>query len=405
MNILYITITPRSSQKMTIDVANELVKNGNQIFIVCPEDAENPCCDHFVKISDIYYLFVPNTYSHGKISLVKKAIKMLTVDSVYKRAIKKAVKDITIDLILYSTPPITLINTIKWVKKYCGAKTYLMLKDIFPQNAVDMGMMKKSGVMGLVYSYFRKKEKAFYHVSDHIGCMSEANIRYVKEHNPEIPDEKLGLCVNSYKEEPMVQIDKAKVCEKYGIPQDKTVFLYGGNLGKPQGLGYFVKILKENKDREDCFFLICGSGNEQDKITNYISEENPTNVKYMGLISPLDFDRLTMACDVGMVFLDHRFTIPNYPSRTLSIMLNGKPVLAATDKNTDIGEMILEADCGWWCESTDTAPMNQFINEICKFPDVAKEKGCNARAYYETHFTSSIACRQILDQISENGGE
>lgn len=403
MNILYISIAPKSNHKMTLDIANELIKKDNQIFMVCPEDKDNPCCEQFVTISGINYLFVPNTYSQGKIGLVKKAIGMLTVDVVYKKAIKKAVRDMNVDLILYSTPPITLVNTIKWVKRRFNSKTYLMLKDIFPQNAVDMGMMKKRGIMGVVYAYFRNKEKQFYKVSDYIGCMSKANIEYVKKHNPEVPQQKLCICVNSYKEEPMVQIDRAEMRQKYGIPEDKIVFLYGGNLGKPQGLDYFVNVLKENIHRQDCFFLVCGSGNEQSKITDYIAQYKPSNAKYMGYIASDEFDKLTMACDIGMVFLDHHFTIPNYPSRTLSIMLNGKPVLAATDKNTDIGDMIKEADCGWWCESTDTIPMNQFIDEICKSPEAVMEKGKNARMYYETHFTSAIACQQILDKISSDG--
>lgn len=396
MNVLLLTIAPKKSQKMIRDIANEFVKDGHLVFVVCPADSDYPARKKFVLIDGVRYLFVNSGNTVGKISIITKVWNFVMTDPRYQKALRAAVDGIDIDVVLYSTPPITLANTIIWAKKKFHASTYLMLKDIFPQNAVDMGMMKTTGVMGLVWRYFRKKEKKLYGNSDFIGCMSPANCRYVLQHNPEIPEERIGICVNSYLEEPIRDIDMNVIREKYGIPKDKIVFLYGGNLGKPQGLSYFVDVMKSNKKKEDRFFLICGGGNDQKTIQNFIRQEKPNNVKFMSMISPDDFDDLSRACDVGLVFLDHRFTIPNFPSRMLSIMLNEKPILAATDSNTDVGEVIADGNMGWWCESTDIVPFNRFLDEICDNPELAEEKGKNARKYYEMHYTSKIAYHQIL---------
>ena len=403
MNVLLLTIAPKKSQKMIRDIANEFVKDGHMVFVVCPADSEYPARKKFVLIDGVRYLFVNSGNTVGKISIIKKVWNFVMTDPRYQKALRAAVDGIDIDVILYSTPPITLANTIIWAKKKFRAITYLMLKDIFPQNAVDMGMMKTTGVMGLVWRYFRQKEKKLYGNSDFIGCMSPANCRYVVQHNPEIPKKRIGICVNSYLEEPIRDIDMNAIREKHGIPKDKIVFLYGGNLGKPQGLSYFVDVLKSNKNKVDRFFLICGGGNDQKTIQNFIEQEKPDNVKFMSMISPDDFDDLSRACDVGLVFLDHRFTIPNFPSRMLSIMLNEKPILAATDSNTDVGEVIADGDMGWWCESTDIEPFNRFLNEICANPGLAEEKGKNARKYYETHYTSKIAYQQILKGLGKVG--
>jgi glycosyltransferase involved in cell wall biosynthesis len=399
MNVLLLTIAPKKSQKMIRDIANEFVNDGHLVFMVCPADIENLARTKFVLIDGIRYLFVHSGNTVGKINILKKGWNFIMTDPRYQKALQMAVDGIDIDLILYSTPPITLANTIVWAKKKFNARTYLMLKDIFPQNAIDMGMMKKNGVMGLAWRYFRKKEKKLYNNSDYIGCMSPANCKYVLEHNSEINKQKVGICVNSYVEEPVRQVDQRAVRDKYQIPQDKMIFLYGGNLGKPQGLKYFVDVMKSNKDKDDRFFLICGGGNDQNTILKFIEEEQPANVKYMASISPDDFDDLSRACDVGLVFLDSRFTIPNFPSRMLSIMLNEKPILAATDSNTDVGEVIQAGNMGWWCESTDTIPFNQFLDDICASPNVVREKGKNARKYYETHYTSRIAYQQILEGL------
>ena len=87
----------------------------------------------------------------------------------------------------------------RYVKKRDGAKSYLMLKDIFPQNAVDLGMLQTTGLKGLLYKCFRKKEKKLYSLSDRIGCMSQANVDYILKHNPEIPKEKVEILPELYR--------------------------------------------------------------------------------------------------------------------------------------------------------------------------------------------------------------
>ena len=71
---------------------------------------------------------------------------------------------------------------------------------------------------------------------------------------------------------------------------------------------------------------------------------------------------MVASCDVGMIFLDHRFTIPNYPSRLLSYMQAKLPVLAYTDPNTDIGQVIVDGGFGWWCESANVARFSSCVN-------------------------------------------
>jgi len=399
MNVLLMTITQKNSQKMIRDIANEFVKKGHLVFVACPADEINPTRTKFILIDGIRYLFIKSGNTVGKINIFKKCWNFLITDSVYKKALKKSCDGIDFDLILYSTPPITLANTVKWAKQTFGAKTYLMLKDIFPQNAVDIGMLRNKGIMWAAWKYFRNKEKKLYYISDYIGCMSPRNCKYVLEHNSEINKEKVGLCVNAYAEEPVRKINCQEIRNRYGIPCDKMVFLYGGNLGKPQGLRYFVDVMRSNKNKNDRFFLICGNGKDQQTILNFIADESPANVKYIDGIPPDAFDELTCACDVGLVFLDNRFTIPNFPSRMLSIMLNEKPILAATDSCTDVGEIIKEADMGWWCESTDIEPFNQILDGICDNPNIVNIKGINARMYYETHYTSEIAYRQIVEGL------
>lgn len=296
-------------------------------------------------------------------NLIEKGISTIKVENQYLSAIKNYFSEVKFDLVLYSTPPITLVKVVEYVKRRDGAKTYLLLKDIFPQNAVDLGMMRKNGLKGLLYKYFRKKEKELYKVSDYIGCMSQANVDYVISHNPEVDPTTVEICPNCVEpiDKSVSQDIKITIRKKYDIPMDKKVFIYGGNLGKPQGISFLIECLKSQKYNNNVYFVVVGSGTEYPKLESFIKEYKPTNIKLMKRLPKEDYDTMVGACDVGMIFLDYRFSIPNFPSRLLSYMQAKIPVLAVTDPNTDIGNVIVEGGFGWWCESNNIEMFNENI--------------------------------------------
>ena len=184
---------------------------------------------------------------------------------------------------------------------------------------------------------------------------------------------------------------------KYNIPLDKNVFVYGGNLGKPQGIDFIIECLKKLKEHKEAFFLIVGNGTEFGKLESFVSSEDLPNVKLMKSLPKEDYDCLVAACDVGMIFLDHRFTIPNFPSRLLSYMQAGLPILACTDPNTDIGKVITEGGFGWWCESNDVDAFNDLI-EICVHENLSTI-GKNAFDYLSKYYTVEWSYENIIDKL------
>ena len=119
----------------------------------------------------------------------------------------------------------------------------------------------------------------------------------------------------------------------------------------------------------------------------------------MRRLPKVDFETMIAACDVGLIFLDHRFTIPNYPSRLLSYMQAGLPVLACTDPNTDVGKDIVDGGFGWWCESDDAENFSKLINEICCCD--LTEKGNMARKYLNNHFDATDGYRAIIVKVGD----
>jgi len=403
MNILFLTLVDFNSieeRGIYTDLLREFVKHNHNVYIVSPVEARKNIDTHLIT-KDRVTILKQKIGNIQKINVIEKGIATITLENRIINGIKKYFSNVKFDLVLYSTPPITLCSAIEYVKKRDNAKTYLMLKDIFPQNAVDLGMLSKSGIKGLIYKYFRNKEKKLYEISDRIGCMSQANVDYVLKHNPEVVPEKVEICPNAIEviDMRLSEDDKIKMRQKYQIPLDKKVFVYGGNLGKPQGISFLVECLKSQLDKEDAFFLIVGSGTEFYVLDKFFNEYKPSNMRLMKSLPKEDYDRMIAACDIGMIFLDYRFTIPNFPSRLLSYMQAGLPVLACTDRNTDIGKVIAEGGFGWWCESREVDQFSKLVYSIIG----NNKSGENSVLYLRNNFDVKKVYKFIFGDLSNEG--
>lgn len=351
------------------DLMRKFRSEGHEVYIVTPRERREGEPTLLIEKDGVHILGV-KTLNLQKTSIIEKGVGQILVESQYKSAIKRYLNDVKFDLILYSTPPITFPKVIAYLKKRNpNAITYLLLKDIFPQNAVDLGMMSKTGIKGQLYKFFRKKERKMYELSDYIGCMSPANVDFVLKHNPEISRERVEVAPNSLDLiddlDVNLNLDEGKnIRIKYGLPLDKPIFIYGGNLGKPQGIDYLIKCLDANKNRKDCCFVVVGSGTEYDKLEAWYNDNLNLNVKLMKGLPKADYDLLVRSCDVGLIFLDHRFTIPNYPSRLLSYLENKMPIICATDVNTDIGIIAEENGYGFWCESVKPEDFTALVDKM-----------------------------------------
>ena len=364
MKILFLTlsrITDVCNHGIYTDLMRKFRDEGHSVYIVTPYERKFEKNTELVESDGVKILGV-KTLNIQKTNVVEKGIGTLLIESQYKSAIKKHLKGVKFDLVLYSTPPITFTKVIKFLKKgNPDIISYLLLKDIFPQNAVDIGMF---GQNSLFYSMFRKKEVELYKNSDYIGCMSPANVKFVLEHNGFVDPSRVEVAPNSIEVVPDTRTTEEKtqernaIREKYNLPLDKPIFIYGGNLGKPQGIPFLIKCLEALKNRDDIHFVIVGDGTEFIRIQMWTIMARPLNVSLFRRLPKEDYETLARNSDMGLIFLDYRFTIPNYPSRLLSYLAAKMPIIAATDPNTDVGSIAQENGYGYWCESND---VNAFV--------------------------------------------
>lgn len=401
MNILFLTIlkiNEITDRGIYPDLMRKFSNEGHNVFIITPCERRYRKPNTLTKFKNATILSV-GTLNIQKTNALEKWLATLLINYQFLYGIKKNFSNIKFDLVIYSTPPITFTKLVKYIKRTNGAISYLLLKDIFPQNAVDLRLIKKGG---LIHKYFAVKEKQLYKISDHIGCMSPANVDYIRNNHPEIEPEKIEVNPNSHElfEESITNEGKKLVRQIYEIPNDATVFIYGGNLGKPQGVRFILEFLKSQTNKAEVYFLIVGSGTDYRLIKTWIDLEQPGNIKLLAELPKDKYNKLLQSSDVGMIFLDNRFTIPNFPSRLLSYLEYKLPVLAATDRNTDLGKLLTENNFGFWSESGDIHTINLNVNRLAEDPNLRQEMGLNGFRYFVSNWTIDHSYNTIIRHLN-----
>lgn len=399
MNVLFLTMSSglRNIETSGIytDLVRKFIEEGHSVYIIAPNERRSKRKTELIEDNGFNFLGV-RTLNLTKTNVIEKGIGQVLMEYQFTRALKKYWGKISFDLILYSTPPITFTKVIQYAKKQNPqALTYLLLKDIFPQNAIDIGMLSKTGVKGLIYKSFRRKEKLLYRISDYIGCMSPANVEYVIKHNREVDPSIVEVAPNSYDIPSKEKINNTSdIRAKYNLPQDKPIFIYGGNMGKPQGIPFLIECMKAVAERNDCHFVIIGNGTEYSKLRTWYDEAKPSAVSLFKALPKTDYDMLASSCDVGLIFLDYRFTIPNYPSRLLPYIMEHKPIIAATDPNCDTGSIAEKNGYGYWCPSNSVERFVEAVDRMLQ-SDI-KQMGDNGYNFFINNYTTNHTYNTII---------
>lgn len=401
MNVLFLTmarITSLQDRGVYTDLMSRFAADGHSVFVVSPLERRNRKKTYISRESRGIILHV-QTFNLQKTNIIEKGIGTLAIEYQFLFGIKKHLPNIKFDLVMYSTPPITFAKVISYIKNRDSAYSYLLLKDIFPQNAVDMKLLKKDSFL---HRFFLSKERNLYKISDAIGCMSEANRKYLLAHHSNISPHKIEVNPNTILPYEVHQnrAEWEDIRNKLNLPFECKIFVYGGNLGIPQGIDFLIETI-ESTTRSDVFFLIIGTGTEFPRIKKYFEHKSPTNAMLMQGLPKDEYEFVLRACDVGMLFLHRDFTIPNFPSRLLSYLELKLPVLAATDLHTDVGTALENAGCGYSVLWGDQAAMQKSIDLMCNDNDTYSKMKENAWRLLITQFHVDISYHLINKRLQD----
>lgn len=234
-------------------------------------------------------------------------------------------------------------------------------------------------------------------MSDSIGCMSQGNIDYVLKHNRGINEKKLHILEN-FQKMSLVLKPNLTIKKKYCI-ENKFVVIFGGNMGIPQELDNVIALAKKCEEYDDVVFLLIGSGTEKSRLERIVKMNEVKNIIIKNSIPHDDYQQLVSQCDIGLISLNRKFTIPNIPSKTLSYYNLAIPILASIDKNTDYGKELDRSGAGLWSLAGDLERYKKNFDTMYNNKELRKEMGQNGRNYFEQHSTLNLAYNVIINNV------
>lgn len=382
----YLPNSTKIGAKMMHELAVALFKKNHTVSVATPDFRLKKKFElAIIDGVEVYKFYCPNVKDESKL---KRALNETFLSWYAWKNLKPIFRKNSFDIIVYYSPSIFFGPLVNKLKKKWNAKSYLVLRDVFPQWVIDHGLIKEKSAIA---AYFRKFEKINYKAADKIGLQSPKNQEWF---NSKFKiDKKTEVLFNWSDEKPLTNTSSF-YREKYKL-QDKVIFFYGGNMGEAQDMMNLVRLAKNLSLLREVHFVFAGSGNEVDLIKDTIVKDNLTNLL---LIDPVDqeaYRKMLSEFDVGLFSLHKDHSTHNFPGKLLGYMSQALPILGSVNPENDIVDVIRDADAGYISINGED---NILLENAMKLLNdkVRKKKGESSYALLKNKFSVEAAIESIL---------
>jgi colanic acid biosynthesis glycosyl transferase WcaI len=394
----------RSASQIMSEFAIELKNRGHEITILTTmpryniaDNEKKQSYKECVLEDGIKVIRIKTLPIHKTGAIVRGVANLLLPYSFFKAARRHVTSKI--DVIAVYSPPLTLGLAGKWLKRRFKAKLVVNIQDIFPQQAIDLGLMKQK----FLITFFERIEKKVYEAADFLTVHSSGNLRYLID-KKRVKPEKLGVVHNWVDTVPFENAaSSGRFKKKYGI-ENRFILLYAGIIGLPQGLDRVLDVASRLIPDKEIVFLMNGDGLERKALEERCKENGIDNVIFQDFVSLKDYPELVKECDIGIVSLSAKNKTPVVPGKLLGYMAAGIPVAAILNRESDGHEMIREAGCGLSVSPDEAGALVDFIRKAKEDAAYRKSMGENGKKYLLANFTRKHSLDKYELIFSANGG-
>lgn len=393
--VVYYLPSTQSSAKLIYDLATELRRQGHEPVVLAPDSD----ISGDIQVTNEEGVTVVRVRS-GKIKNASKYVRTINevrLSQVLWSRGKKFFRGNRCDLVICYSPSIFFGPLVKRLKELYQCGSYLIMRDIFPQWALDMGLLKP----GMVFNYFKRKELENYDAADIIGIQSPGNFHYYRENGL---DKKYRLEVLYNWVTLSERHVEFKNYRKQLSLDGKVVFFYGGNVGVAQDMDNIVRLAERLVDEPRAFFLIVGDGSEVERLRGLIAEKGLKNIVLLDAVDQFEYLAMLSEFDVGLITLDHKLKTHNFPGKMLGYMSNSMPTLASVNPDNDLTVLFDTIRAGFVCINGEDDKLTEYALLLVQDPELRKELGRNSRRLLETTFSVEQAASQILSHFPPGKG-
>jgi glycosyltransferase involved in cell wall biosynthesis len=368
------------------DLAQEIAGLGHRPVVIVPSPmSDKPWMIERMDGIEVLRLAAPPTRSP---SFVKRAIAEMWLPFAMLRSMRRSpFASAQWDLLAWYSPPIFFGPLVAVLRRKCRARTYLILRDIFPEWALDIGLIKR----GPVFYLFKAVAAIQYAIADVIGVQTPSNLGYLS--NWASPSRRIEVLHNWLRITPDIGCSIA--LGKTDLAGRK-IFVYIGNMGVAQGLDIFLELIERSLDRTDIGFVFVGRGTEFARLQAEKASRGLTNALFFDEIDSSEIPGLLAQCHVGLVALHPDHKTHNIPGKFVSYVQYGIPVLARVNAGTDLQRLIEDEQVGKVYVGDSVSELKQLAEELVDDEGQLRAMADRGRRLGRSMFSPVAAARQIV---------
>ena len=383
----YLPASIKVAAKMMHDLALECIAQGHEVTVCTVDDILQ--VPFVVEDLDGVHVLRYKTGSIKNVTKIRRAINETLLSYRAWKILSHYFKNNRHDLIVYYSPTIFFGPLVNKLKALWKCRSFLILRDIFPQWVVDNGLIKKYSP---IYFYFRLFELINYGAASVIAVQSPSNLMYFR--NSRKYSSRLDVLYNWSSVEPL-PARKNVYREKLGLA-DKVIFFYGGNIGHAQDMMNLVRLAGSLKDLPTAHFIFVGKGDEVALIEDAIQADKLTNITLLPAVNQIEYEQMLSEFDVGLFSLHKDHKTHNFPGKLLGYMKQSLPILGSINQNNDLEAIITEAKAGFVSVNGDDEGLLKNALQLIYSAELRAQMGRNAFQLLNNQFSVMTAVQKIL---------
>jgi colanic acid biosynthesis glycosyl transferase WcaI len=407
VNILLVTDSYppeiRSASHLMLELAQELCARGHQVTVMTtwPEYNldQNVAMLAFeeAELEDGIRVLRVKTLPHHNVNYLIRGLAQLLMPWQFLRKLRQ--HKVKADAVVVYSPPLPLALVGSVLKKK-GVRYLLNVQDLFPQNAIDLGILRNP----LQIKLFKALEKHAYETADVVTVHSDGNKAVLAKEYPQIADHLKILhnwvdVAHHTAASPSEKNSDDDFRIKWGITQ-RYVAVFAGVMGPSQHLDLILDIAENMQDQTDLLFLLVGDGKEKQRLQALAQSKQLSNVRFEGFVSREAYPKLLEVCTIGLVCLSPQNKTPVVPGKILGHMAAGLPIAAFLQSASDGHQLLRDAQCGISADSTDTRACLSAMKELLANDENLPLLGKAGQNYAIANFSKEVCVTQLEQMLS-----
>ncbi|CAM4308344.1 glycosyltransferase family 4 protein [Vibrio neonatus] len=390
----YLPHSTRVAAKMFHELGLELISQGHEVTVITPhfEKHESALIEDHLDGIVVWRFFSGEIKDVPKI---KRAINETLLSFRSWSAIQGKIDKDTFDGVVYYSPSIFFGSLVSKLKKRCQCNSYLVLRDFFPQWAIDSGLMKEGS---LIERYFRFFESVSYRQADTIGVMSEKNLEIFNSNTGlQYPTAILRNWANLLPHKLSGKEDHLR--KRLGI-DDEVIYFYGGNIGHAQDMANLMRLARAMQCFDKAHFLFVGQGDEVKLVNDLIKDWELNNCSYLPSVSQDQFKDILAQVDVGLFSLSSQHSAHNFPGKLLGYMVQSLPILGSVNKGNDLMDLVNENHAGLISVNGDDDTFFENASKLQSDAELRKRIGASGYELLGKEFAVGNIANSIVSALS-----